>query len=92
MHTLTHQLIDFVIRHALKNYEQAREVYQNACNPSRNLDYPQAVWEAWISFEEYHGTASQLNHAKARVKKMGEALAKKIAQVRGYNQTTPLIN
>ncbi|KIO31343.1 hypothetical protein M407DRAFT_220481 [Tulasnella calospora MUT 4182] len=61
-------------------YDKARAVYKNASTPSRSIDYPQAVWSAWVAFEEIHGTVDQLEHAIKRVRKMTQDLAKKAAQ------------
>lgn len=64
----------------LQQYDKARAVYKNASTPSRSIDYPQAVWSAWVAFEEIHGTVDQLEHAIKRVRKMTQDLAKKAAQ------------
>lgn len=61
----------------LKDHERARKVYKDAATPTRNLDYPEALWANWIAFEEVHGSVEQLEHALKRVRKMGLDLARK---------------
>ncbi|KAG8973011.1 Splicing factor [Tulasnella sp. 425] len=68
------------LTHRLQQYEKARTVYKNASTPSRTIDYPQAIWNAWVAFEEIHGTVDQLEHALKRVRKMTQDLTKKAAQ------------
>ncbi|KAG8854312.1 Splicing factor [Tulasnella sp. 330] len=60
--------------------QRARKVYKDAATPTRNLDYPQALWTAWIAYEERWGTVEQLEYAMYRVRKMGEDLGKKVAK------------
>lgn len=67
----------------LQQYEKARTVYKSASTPSRTIDYPQAIWNAWVAFEEIHGTVDQLEHALKRVRKMTQDLTKKAAQAAG---------
>lgn len=61
--------------------QAARKVFKDAATPTRNMDYPQALWNAWMNYEERWGSVTQLEHAIARVRKMGEDLSKKAAQV-----------
>ena len=42
-------------------YDDARRVFRDVAN--KNLDWPEAVWEAWISFEQLHGTVDQIEEA-----------------------------
>ncbi|KAG8982971.1 Splicing factor, partial [Tulasnella sp. 427] len=63
----------------LQQYEKARTVYKSASTPSRNIDYPQAIWNAWVAFEEAYGSVEQLEHAIKRVRKMTQDLSKKAA-------------
>ncbi|KAG8984483.1 Splicing factor [Tulasnella sp. JGI-2019a] len=60
--------------------QRARKVFKDAATPTRNLDYPQALWTAWIAYEERWGTVEQLEYAIARVRKMTEELGKKAAR------------
>ena len=68
----------------LKDRERARKIYKDAVNPTRNLDYPEALWANWISFEEVHGSVEQLEHAMKRVRKMSLDLSGKREMVRTH--------
>ncbi|KAI0326875.1 RNA-binding protein Prp24 [Cubamyces sp. BRFM 1775] len=46
-------------------YDDARKVFRDIA--MKNLDWPEAVWEAWISFEQLHGTVEELEDALDRV-------------------------
>lgn len=35
----------------------------------KNLDWPEAIWEAWISFEHLHGSVDQVNACLDKVEK-----------------------
>jgi hypothetical protein len=35
----------------------------------KNLDWPEAVWEAWISFEHLHGTVEQVDACLDKLEK-----------------------
>ena len=48
-------------------YDDARRVFRDVAN--KNLDWPEAVWEAWISFEQLHGTVDQIEEALDRVER-----------------------
>jgi hypothetical protein len=61
-------------------YAKARTQFKIAIG--RNVDWPEFIWTAWITFEDYYGTAESLNAAKARVGPLQEALAAQRQQVR----------
>jgi hypothetical protein len=73
----------------LKDHERARKVYKDAATPTRNLDYPEALWANWIAFEEVHGSVEQLEHAMKRVRKMSLDLTRKREMVRTYLSSCP---
>lgn len=61
------------------NYAKARTLFRNAVNKA--LDWPEAVWEAWIQFEDFYGTVESLETAKTRVTYLEEARQKKQMKV-----------
>ncbi|KAG8906149.1 Splicing factor [Tulasnella sp. 403] len=73
------EFASFLIKE-VRDYDKARKVFKDAATPSRNLDYPQALWDAWLTFEEMHGTVEQHEYAMMRVRKMNDQLTKKIAE------------
>ncbi|KAI1794811.1 RNA-binding protein Prp24 [Ganoderma leucocontextum] len=48
-------------------YDDARKVFRDIAN--KNLDWPEAIWEAWISFEQLHGTVEQIEDVLDRVER-----------------------
>ncbi|CDO70855.1 hypothetical protein BN946_scf184801.g48 [Trametes cinnabarina] len=48
-------------------HEDARKVFRDIA--SKNLDWSEAVWEAWITFEQLHGTVEEINDALDRVER-----------------------
>ncbi|KAG8966590.1 Splicing factor [Tulasnella sp. 419] len=72
-----------------REYEEASKVFKDAANPSRNLDYPQALWDEWVQFEELYRGFGPVEFAMMRVRKLGEQLARKnakIAEREAYHQ------
>lgn len=60
-------------------FAKARTQFKTAV--SKGVDWPESIWTAWITFEDYHGTAESLNAAKIRVGLLQEALAAQRMQV-----------
>ncbi|KAL0960935.1 hypothetical protein HGRIS_005940 [Hohenbuehelia grisea] len=48
-------------------HDEARAVFKDIC--MRNIDWPEAVWEAWASFEHVHGTVQDIEACLYRVEK-----------------------
>ncbi|PSR71958.1 hypothetical protein PHLCEN_2v12168 [Hermanssonia centrifuga] len=48
-------------------YDDARKLFRDVAN--KNLDWPEALWEAWISFEHVHGSLEQLEDCLDRVER-----------------------
>ncbi|TFY58334.1 hypothetical protein EVJ58_g6483 [Rhodofomes roseus] len=44
---------------------EARRVFKDVC--MKNLDWPEAMWEAWIAFEHVHGSVQTLEEAMDKV-------------------------
>ncbi|KZT09316.1 RNA-binding protein Prp24 [Laetiporus sulphureus 93-53] len=40
-------------------YEDARRVFQDIC--MKSLDWPEAMWDAWINFEQLYGTVDEID-------------------------------
>lgn len=48
-------------------HDAARSSFQDVS--TKNLDYPEALWDAWLSFEHAHGSLTSLEEALARVER-----------------------
>ncbi|KAI0820419.1 RNA-binding protein Prp24 [Trametes gibbosa] len=48
-------------------YDDARKVFQDIA--AKNIDWPEAIWEAWISFEQLHGTVANIENALDRIER-----------------------
>lgn len=48
-------------------HDAARSCFQDVS--TKNLDYPEALWDAWLSFEHAHGSLTSLEEALARVER-----------------------
>ncbi|KAF8908958.1 hypothetical protein CPB84DRAFT_1766490 [Gymnopilus junonius] len=51
------QYTDALIKH--QKFDEARDEFSKV--HSKQLDWPEAIWEAWISFEHLHGDLEQIN-------------------------------
>lgn len=68
-------------RTSLKDPVRARKAFKDAQGAHLALDYPEAVYEAWIAFEEIWGTSKDLEYALGRVRKMAAVLNDKRSKV-----------
>lgn len=48
---------------------KARSIYVSALGRSASLDWPEAVFDAFLTFEEYHGSLETLFSARDKVEK-----------------------
>lgn len=54
----------------------ARQIYANAIQRS-DLDWPEAVFEAYLQFEDIHGTVDSILHTRKQVAKESQRLARR---------------
>lgn len=50
-----------------QKYEEARNVFSDIC--LKQIDWPEAIWEAWISFEQLHGSVTDIDACLEKVLK-----------------------
>ena len=48
-------------------YDEARKVFRDVA--PKNLDWPEAVWEAWSAFEHVHGSLEELEDCLDRIER-----------------------
>ncbi|KAI8978842.1 RNA-binding protein Prp24 [Trametes punicea] len=48
-------------------FEDARKVFRDIA--MKNLDWPEAIWEAWITFEQLYGTVEEIEDALDRIER-----------------------
>lgn len=68
-------------RNTVKDFARTRKAFKEFSGSHLAVDYPEAIYEAWISFEESWGGQKELHDALIRVRKLGDALADKRARV-----------
>lgn len=49
---------------------------------TKNLDWPEMLWDAWLQFEHVHGSVDDVEDCIARIRGLGERLAARRAKVR----------
>ncbi|GJE88539.1 RNA-binding protein Prp24 [Phanerochaete sordida] len=59
-------------------YSDARKIFRDVAN--KNLDWPEAVWNAWIQFEHVHGSVEELEDCLDRVERAREKVNAKRAK------------
>ncbi|KIK08003.1 hypothetical protein K443DRAFT_1909 [Laccaria amethystina LaAM-08-1] len=59
------QLTDTLIKS--ERYEEARKVFDDI--HTKQLDWPEAIWEAWVSFEHAHGSVKYVESAMDKIEK-----------------------
>lgn len=53
----------------------------------KNLDWPEAIWDAWISFEQLHGSVIELEDALDRIQRAQTQVNNRRAKVRKHMST-----
>lgn len=48
-------------------YDQARAVFDDI--HKKQLDWPELIWELWLSFEHIHGTVDQVEECLDKIEK-----------------------
>lgn len=48
-------------------HDAVRSTFQEVS--TKNLDYPEALWDAWLSFEHAHGSLMSLEDALVRIER-----------------------
>ncbi|OJT12790.1 hypothetical protein TRAPUB_10625 [Trametes pubescens] len=48
-------------------YDDVRKVFRDVS--AKHLDWPEAIWDAWVSFEQLHGTVEELENALAHIER-----------------------
>lgn len=61
-------------------YDQARAVFEDI--HKKQLDWPELIWELWITFEHLHGTVDQVDECLYKVEKAQAHVIAKRAKVR----------
>ncbi|KAJ7600967.1 hypothetical protein C8J56DRAFT_813965 [Mycena floridula] len=57
---------DAVVRK--ENYTKARAIYKDVS--SRNTDWPEAIWEAWLTFEHLHGSVAEVDKCLDQIEQL----------------------
>lgn len=61
-------------------YEEARKILRDIA--VKNIDWPEAIWEAWVSFEHVHGSVEELEDCLDRIERARKQVNAKRAKVR----------
>ncbi|KAF8158295.1 hypothetical protein B0H34DRAFT_708196 [Crassisporium funariophilum] len=67
---------DALIKH--RQFDEARKTF--VAIPIKHVDWPEAIWEAWISFEHRHGSLPQIESCLDKVEKAQNIRNAKIAK------------
>lgn len=69
---------EFLIRHA--EYARARSTLKIAAKRV-GMNWPEVIWDTWLSFEHHHGSIEQVNTALTQISILSEDLARRRAEV-----------
>ena len=50
-----------------KDYSDARSVFEDI--HKKRLDWPEAIWDAWVAFEQLHGSVFNIDSALDKIEK-----------------------
>ncbi|CAL1712564.1 unnamed protein product [Somion occarium] len=54
-----------LVRH--QQYDTARDTFKDIA--SKNIDWPEAIWEAWLQFEHLHGSVQDIEECMDRIER-----------------------
>ncbi|TCD69018.1 Splicing factor [Steccherinum ochraceum] len=73
-----------------QHYDQARSVFKDVS--LKNIDWPEAIWDAWLSFEQVYGTAVQMDECLDRIERArGQVNAKRIKEEKAAYEAMQVI-
>ena len=59
--------------------DEVRKLFRDVAN--KNLDWPEAIWEAWATFEHAHGSVQELEDCLDRIDRARKQVNAKRAKV-----------
>lgn len=62
-----------------EKYVEAREVFREVS--TKNLDWPEAIWEAWLTFEHLHGSLPDVQDCMDKIERAQQQVAARRAKV-----------
>jgi len=62
-------------------HDEARAVFKDLC--MKNLDWPEAIWEAWISFEHLFGSVQEVDACLDKIERAQYQVNMRRAKVGG---------
>jgi len=62
-------------------FDEARKVFADV--HVKNVDWPEAIWEAWISFEHLHGSVEQVDTCLDKLERAQNQVNARRAKVSG---------
>ncbi len=68
-------------------YDDARRVFRDIAH--KNIDWPEAIWEAWVSFEQLHGSVEQIEDALDRIERARTQVNNRRAKVGHHRPCLP---
>jgi len=71
-------IVEALSRHA--EYPRARSTLKIAAKRV-GMDWPEVIWDMWLSFEHHHGSIEQVNTALMQISVLSEDLARRRAEV-----------
>jgi squamous cell carcinoma antigen recognized by T-cells 3 len=72
---------DLLVRQ--NQYDKARSIFNDLS--MKNLDWPEAIWEAWLGMEHLHGSLSQLQACMDKIERaQGAVNARRIKASSSY--------
>ena len=62
-----------------EKYTEAREVLKDIS--TKNVDWPEAIWEAWLTFEHLHGSMTDLEACLDKIERAQQQVNTRRAKV-----------
>lgn len=76
---LTSTLLFSFIFSKQEKYTEARDVLKDIS--TKNLDWPEAIWEAWLTFEHIHGSMTDLEACMDKIERAQQQVNTRLAKV-----------
>ena len=88
--SLSRKLYSLTSYRKLKQYDEARAIFLDV--HKKKLDWPEAVWEAWISLEHLYGSVDDIDSCLEKVEKARVQVNFYRARVRSWSSPFFVLN
>lgn len=74
------ELSAYTVCRKQEKYDETRTVFKDVS--TKNIDWPEAIWEAWLTFENLHGSVEDIHTCMDRIERAQQQVNFRRAKVK----------